>query len=624
MSEFGATLTGIDGTYSGSRPITIEHRWMRSATEPVGTPGAWQGTAIPGATGANYVLTADDANAFVFREERASNNHGSTDWVSSSNYITVNFPRDNYNVVVEGDSLTASVLPGSMTYADQVGVDWNFATGGDQISVEMTIRQADVHATFDSTKINIICLFTGPNDPVPDGGAAYQTVEEYIEFIGQYCDYFRNGGWKVIICTHITTTQGPGRIALYRDSVDPEYRTWVGTRVDAVVDFALDPFVGLDATVNDPAWFSDGIHPNDVGQARMAVIFQDTLFSEFGVPPSGFYAGNSVSVISDRAVGPMGTVIFRDDGAGSTYFDEDGVLQHFTLDAPFHASYDKTISYPAAVRIDYTHEGVLRGLFVEPAVINRAGFTSITYYPGANMTQTTVEAPDGRLVGARYTEDAINDIHYFGANFGAPPGEVRTWSVYVLPATNVQFFFTSFSNSTSGNTHTINVTWDLIAKTITQELDIGGGGVLVDAGIEDLGGGLLRPWVAFEFPGGTGNAFNFHGPAPAGTYTPTVDGLPAAYMGSISRHVDVFGISVESGVGASGSYIGNYIGTEPSIGAVYFRDAEQFWISIPDGTSTVTYTFDDNSTQTVAATPGAHKVLPGAINRPRIKSISKA
>lgn len=50
------------------------------------------------------------------------------------------------------------------------------------------------------------------------------------------------------------------------------------------------------------------------------------------------------------------------------------------------------------------------------------------------------------------------------------------------------------------------------------------------------------------------------------------------------------------------------------------RAADNVGFTIPAGISTLTYTFDDNSTQQVAVSPGAY-AIPTTLNRPLIKSI---
>ncbi len=88
-TDEGDLLTGTDGTYSPAA-TSIEYRWMRATTSmgvPIGTAGAWVGSAIGGATSANYTTVSADDGEFIFRDERPSNGSEVGSWISSSNYI---------------------------------------------------------------------------------------------------------------------------------------------------------------------------------------------------------------------------------------------------------------------------------------------------------------------------------------------------------------------------------------------------------------------------------------------------------------------------------------------------------------------------------------------------------
>jgi len=77
----GATLTGTNGTYSGSTPITFEYRWLRA------TVAGGLGTIISGPTAASYITVTADIGFWIFRDERATNAFGNSGWISSSNDI---------------------------------------------------------------------------------------------------------------------------------------------------------------------------------------------------------------------------------------------------------------------------------------------------------------------------------------------------------------------------------------------------------------------------------------------------------------------------------------------------------------------------------------------------------
>jgi hypothetical protein len=73
-----------------------------------------------------------------------------------------------------------------------------------------------------------------------------------------------------------------------------------------------------------------------------------------------------------------------------------------------------------------------------------------------------------------------------------------------------------------------------------------------------------------------------------------------------------YGIQVETG-----SVMTSYI---PTTTAAVTRAADSATFTIPAGVSQLVYTFDDNSTQTVAVSPGSY-TIPTNLNRPNIKSI---
>jgi len=60
----GQTLTGTNGTFTGMGTITVTRAWLRD------------GTPIPGATGATYVLVSADAGKRIRFRNIATSQHG--------------------------------------------------------------------------------------------------------------------------------------------------------------------------------------------------------------------------------------------------------------------------------------------------------------------------------------------------------------------------------------------------------------------------------------------------------------------------------------------------------------------------------------------------------------------
>jgi hypothetical protein len=90
------------------------------------------------------------------------------------------------------------------------------------------------------------------------------------------------------------------------------------------------------------------------------------------------------------------------------------------------------------------------------------------------------------------------------------------------------------------------------------------------------------------------------------------------YAGDGVSSLEIFGVQISPGstTTLANSYIQN-----PSVTGVAASTADVVSFTIPSGVSQLIYTFDDNSTQTVGATPGAY-TIPTNLNRPWIKTIA--
>lgn len=72
----GATVTGVNGTFTSTPAATITRFWTRS------------GVTIAGQTGATYVTTAADAGKQIRFGNRGTNIYGSTDIMSNACSVT--------------------------------------------------------------------------------------------------------------------------------------------------------------------------------------------------------------------------------------------------------------------------------------------------------------------------------------------------------------------------------------------------------------------------------------------------------------------------------------------------------------------------------------------------------
>ena len=66
-----------------------------------------------------------------------------------------------------------------------------------------------------------------------------------------------------------------------RTAANKLIREAVGTKIDAVIDYAADPVIGADSAPLDPTVFLDGLHPTQASQNKMAVIYTAALDNLF-------------------------------------------------------------------------------------------------------------------------------------------------------------------------------------------------------------------------------------------------------------------------------------------------------------------------------------------------------
>lgn len=97
-----------------------------------------------------------------------------------------------------------------------------------------------------------------------------------------------------------------------------------------------------------------------------------------------------------------------------------------------------------------------------------------------------------------------------------------------------------------------------------------------------------------------------------GLYVSDADNSTTATGDGATVAIYAFGLQV-----VTGSYVGSYVATTSSTAT---RGADSCGFTIPSGVTSLRYTFDDNSTQTVSVSPGAY-TIPTSLNRPWIKTI---
>lgn len=235
-----------------------------------------------------------------------------------------------------------------------------------------------------------------------------------------------------------------------------------------------------------------------------------------------------------------------------------------------------------------------KGLLIEPAG------TALSIFPtfpiNAAITDSTTTLPDGSSgTSKRVTENATASVAHLARGFPViTTGQQYAISGYVRRAVGTRHLRIS-----NGNGGTYFAVFDLTAATVATA------GGTTGATISAKSNG----WHKIDLRG-TGDAtgedlldiYNFTG---------TTTGTSQFFTGDGTSALEYWGIQLEARATAtspmpSGSRAGSILS-----------------FTVPAGVTSITYTFDDNSTQVVSGlTPGATYTVPTNLNRPYIKSIA--
>ena len=183
-------------------------------------------------------------------------------------------------LVTAGDSISANTgnYPSLfMRNASPAAVGVNFAATGYQIGnvaaqAGAMIAMLGQSAPVDGPRI-LTCLL-GANDLQFPASRA-QVDSMFLDPYAAFCDSMRAAGFKVAIGTALPGTRR--NVNTNREYANPVIRSWVGSHVDAVFDFAADPVMGPDAAALNPAWYPDGIHPSAAGQAVLETLYRPVV-----------------------------------------------------------------------------------------------------------------------------------------------------------------------------------------------------------------------------------------------------------------------------------------------------------------------------------------------------------
>jgi lysophospholipase L1-like esterase len=174
-------------------------------------------------------------------------------------------------IVFEGTSITAASW--FVAYRDSTSTAATIVNTGVNGSTIATIigRAATVDGNYSPGDLNLLVVEAGANN---FGGGVQATDEATLETLFDYCDDRRAAGWKVLLAT-LLPQSGTANVVNFnaaRSYINPLIRAAVGTRIDAVVDWAADPLMGAEATAANTTYFTDGLHPSNRGKAHLSMI----------------------------------------------------------------------------------------------------------------------------------------------------------------------------------------------------------------------------------------------------------------------------------------------------------------------------------------------------------------
>lgn len=152
------------------------------------------------------------------------------------------------------------------------------AVGGSRISDTLGGNGLNQRLDADlALKPGIVTILIGANDL-----GEYATPEAWLDALWTYTARWKATGAKVAVGT-VLPRCNYARHNEFRAVVNSAIRGGVGSKIDAVIDYAADPDVGPDAAACDKSWYMDGLHPTDGGitftggQGRMAKVYGEAL-----------------------------------------------------------------------------------------------------------------------------------------------------------------------------------------------------------------------------------------------------------------------------------------------------------------------------------------------------------
>lgn len=181
----------------------------------------------------------------------------------------------------EGDSITAGGHAGgggdfvSLVSAAMPAVTvTNYATSGADVSTlasRAATTDSGIATALVAGKEVILHVFLGANDIAAGTGATF------LNNLRAYIDARRaaHSDLKIVVATALSkTADGDGGVAfdIERAIANPGIRAWLGSRANAISDFAADARIGANGAATNLTYFDDGIHPINAGHAIMGPI----------------------------------------------------------------------------------------------------------------------------------------------------------------------------------------------------------------------------------------------------------------------------------------------------------------------------------------------------------------
>ena len=128
----------------------------------------------------------------------------------------------------------------------------------------------------------VVTVFIGAND-LFRGNLSF-TTDMWLDRLWGYTATLKAKGYKVAVATVLPRylASNPDFSAEFnrrRPAANAAIRAAVGTKIDAVIDFAADPVMGPDAAAQDKALYQDGLHPTDAcgvgcgGQGKLYAVY---------------------------------------------------------------------------------------------------------------------------------------------------------------------------------------------------------------------------------------------------------------------------------------------------------------------------------------------------------------